>query len=80
MNRVLMVIVMSLALFMTVAQESASQTAADDEPSRSAVAGNAPSKFRSAEDGNRRLSQPGLDPVTVPSSKKAWFNPFLMLN
>jgi hypothetical protein len=45
MNRVLVMLVMSLGLLLA-SQESASQTATDDERSFSAVASNNPSKFR----------------------------------
>jgi hypothetical protein len=70
-----MVIVMSLGLLLA-AQESASQTAADDEPSLSAVASNTPSKIRSAEDGWLDISgfldqAYGFVPIVMPITEPA---------
>ena len=70
-----MVIVMSLGLLLA-AQESAFQTAADDEPSLSAVASNTPSKIRSAEDGWLDISgfldqAYGFVPIVMPITEPA---------
>ena len=70
-----MVIVMSLGLLLA-AQESAPQTATDDERSFSAAASNAPSKLRSAEDGWLDLSgfidqAYGFVPIVMPITEPA---------
>jgi hypothetical protein len=75
MNRVLVVLIMSLGLLLA-AQESAPQTATDDERSFSAVASNAPSKLRSAEDGWLDLSgfldqAYGFIPIVMPITEPA---------
>jgi len=70
-----MVLVMSLGLLLA-AQESAPQTTTDDERSFSAVASNAPSKLRSAEDGwldvSGFLDQAyGFIPIVMPITEPA---------